>query len=352
MMEKFQDHLFASVVSLLLGAVLTLAAAYFTSQPATPEKVKSKLLYLSQNAISKRYVGTPTENKIDKIVSFELGAAAEKSIVIAGSSIIEGSPYRWISVFEKEAPSIFDKLIGRSAFFQLTSLTSYESFREDTLQVEKIEAMDIDGDGISEIHIRLHSVWADSTSTGPLILKKSSDGQWVMVTIPSIENTLKSPIASTGLHRLGPVRYFEVTNDKPNENRKLPNFNKMAISEEVWEANHNNNKQDIVTLRNGGNYTFKSHAIRGHPQILVLAFFADGGAVLGPHYAVINVFKIVGHEIKTDDLWNWGHPIYSIRPQRLLDISTDVVYGAGISAHILGDVFFGYTEFEKLREKL
>lgn len=350
MIEKIKDNLFSYVFSLLLGGILTLVATYFTSQPTTPEEIKRKLQDISKNAISHRYNATPTESKIDKIASSELEAAAEKSIIIVGSSKIEGSLYRWISIFEKESPGTFDKLVGRAGFFKLTSLSSYQSPYENSLQVEKIESMDLDEDGTSEIHLRLHATWADSTSTGPLILKKSSNGQWLMITLPSIKSALNNPIRNSVQSAAQPFRLFGMAHDKARGNKALPEFKEMNILEEVWEVNHNGKKHNLTTLRNGGNYLFNNHSIKGYPQIQVISFFSDGGAVLGPHYAVINMFKIVGHELKTDDLWNWGQPMHSDRPLRLTDIDMNSIYKAGIMAHTIGDVFYGYTEFEKFRE--
>lgn len=46
---------------------------------------------------------------------------------------------------------------------------------------------------------------------------------------------------------------------------------------------------------------------------------------------------------------NWEYPMYSTRPLRLLDIDMDSIFKAGIKSHTIGDVFYGYTEFEKIR---
>lgn len=349
MLNKVKDNLFSYFFSLLLGGALTLAGTFLTSQPTTPEEIKRKLLEISTSELSKRYASQSIQSEIEKISSPELDAGAEKSIIIAGNAKDKNIIYRWVSIFEKNSPSILDKLIGRSGFFRLTSMTSYKVPSLESLKAERIEAIDMDGDGTLEIHIRLHSTWADSTSTGPLIFKKNQDGKWHLLTIPPVKLTISKQLKNKIPIFAQPYSRFGMPNEKKSILKSAPNFEDMDLSEEAWEANHNGHTHHITTLRNGGDYLIRSHEIKGYPQIIVKSFISDGGAVLGVHYASINMLKINNNALIPDDLWNWGQPMYSTNPIRLTDIDTQSIYKAGIMAHTIGDVFYGHTEFEKIR---
>src|SRR5690606_26652086 len=115
--------------------------------PVSPEDVKQELLEISIDKMKRRYGEVITENTIDKISSTELDAGADKSIILSGSAKINDNLYRWVSIFERKPPSVFDKLVGRSGFFNLASITSYEAPNFNSLLVDKIEVIDFDGDG-------------------------------------------------------------------------------------------------------------------------------------------------------------------------------------------------------------
>ena len=349
MINKIKDNLFSYFFSLLLGGALTLAGTFLTSQPTTPEEIKKKLLQISADELSKRYNGTQPQSEIEKISSSELDAGAEKSIIIAGKTAENDAIYRWVSIFEKNSPSIFDKLIGRPGFFKLASLTSYKAPYPDSLKAERIEAVDMNGDGTLEIHVKLHSAWADSTSTGPLFYKKDPDGRWNLLTIPPIKSTTSKQLENKTPNFSKPYKRFGMPNEKKSALSSSPNFKDMDLLEDAWAANHNGQTKTITTLRNGGDYLIKNHDIKGYPQVLVISFFSDGAAVLGAHYALINMLKIDGNNLTPDGLWNWGQPMYSTSPIRPTEIDTQSIYKAGIMAHTIGDVFYGYTEFEKIR---
>jgi hypothetical protein len=335
--KKLKDNLFSNVFSLLFGGIITTLLFFSTSHPIAPEDVKKELLGLSLAEMKSRYGDVVSESTIDKISSAEIDMGADKSIVFSGSTKINGNIYRWVSIFERSPPRIFDKLVGRSGFFRLSSLTSYEAPYFNSLLVDKIEIIDFDGDGKSEIHIRLKSIWADSTSVGPLILSKNDNAKWHLSTLPSISNAINSPLKNPKMGDRRPYRFFGMVGDEDPQLKTIS------------ELNHNGNEQEFSTLRNGGDYIFRNHTIKGYSQIQTLSFFMDGEAVLGPHYAVVNMFKFGENSIETDELWNWEHPMYSTRPLRLLEIDMDSIFEAGIMSHTVGDIFYGYTEFEKIR---
>ncbi len=349
MKEKIKDNLFSNVFSLLLGGIITILLFFFSSNPVSPEDVKQELLEISLDEMKRRYGDMITENNIDKISSTELEAGADKSIILSGSTKINENIYRWVSIFERKPPSVFDKLVGRSGFFNLASLTSYEAPYFNSLLVDKIEIIDFDGDGTSEVHIRLKSIWADSTSVGPLILSKKDDSKWHLSSLPSISNAINSTLKSPEMGGRRPYNYFGMVGEEDPKPKPIIELKQLGISEESWTLNHNDEEQNFSTLRNGGDYIFRNHTIKGYAQIQTLSFFIDGGAVLGPHYAVVNMFKFGEDGLEADELWNWEYPMYSTRPLRLSEIDMDSILKAGIMSHTVGDVFYGYTEFEKIR---
>lgn len=349
MKEKIKDNLFSNVFSLLFGAIVTILLFFFSSNPVSPEDVKQELLEISLGEMKKRYGEMITESTIDKITSTELEAGADKSIILSGSTNINDNLYRWVSIFERKPPGVFDKLVGRSGFFNLTSLTSYEAPYFNSLLVDKIEVIDFDGDGASEVHVRLQSIWADSTSFGPLILSKKDDAKWYLSALPSISNAINSPLKNPKMGGRRPYNYFGMVDDEDQKPKPINELKQLGISEEPWSLIHNGEEQEFSTLRNGGDYIFRNHTIKGYAQIQTLSFFIDGGAVLGPHYAVVNMFKFGENGLETDELWNWEYPMYSTRPLRLSEIDMGSILKAGIMSHTVGDVFYGYTEFEKIR---
>jgi len=347
--QKIKDNLFSNVFSLCLGGIITAFFFFFSSHPVGPEEVKEELLVTSLDEITKRYGGVASESSIDKLASAGLEVGAEKSIIVAGSVKIDDGQYRWVSIFERSPPGLIDKLVGRPGFFELKSLTSYEAPSFNSLLVDGIEIKDFDGNGTSEIHVRLESVWADSTSVGPIIFTKKEDTQWSMNAVPPISDAINETVKNPEMGGRRPYTFFGMVGDGDPSPKSIDELRQLDISEETWIVNHNGVEKSFTTLRNGGDYTFRTHPVKGYSQIQTLSFFRDGGAVLGPHYAVVNMFKFGEAGLETDDLWNWEYPMYSTRPLRLLDIDLDSISEAGIQAHVAGDVFYGYTEFEKIR---
>ncbi len=350
--EKLKDNLFSNLFSLFFGAFLAALLFFLTSHPTDPERIKQELLDISLSEMRVIYGTSITESNIEKQFATELEVGADKSIVLVGSTKIDKTSYRWIAIFEKESPSAIDTMVGRSGFFNLSSLTSFEVPSFNSFLVDKIEARDFDEDGTLELHVRIKSIWADSISVGPLILSKKGASNWHLYSLPSISKVINSP-ADTPSNKweaivYRPYHFFGMVGDDPNP-KSRNDLKQLALSEDSWILNHNGQEQSFSTLRNGGDYIFRKHVIRGHSQIQTLSFFVDGHAVLGPHYAVVNMFKFGKNGIETDALWNWGHPMYSGRPLRLLEIDLDSISKAGIDAHTIGDVFYGYTEFEKIR---
>lgn len=303
---RLKDNLFSYVFSLLLGGIITTLLFFFTSNPVTPEAVKDELLNISLDEIRERYGEVETNENdlvtIDKLLSSELDIGADKSIILVGSIKISDKLYRWISIFERKPPGLFDKLVGRSGFFELTSFTSYEAPYFNSLLIDKVEVVDFDGNGTSEIHIRVKSIWADSTSLGPLILTKEKESKWHLTSLPLMSSAINSPLKNPKMGGRRPYNFFGMVDDDNPELKSINELKKLSISEELWMLNHNREEKSFTTLRNGGDYIFRKHPVKGYSQIQTLSFLVDGEAVLAPHYAVVSVFKLGSGDISLDEL--------------------------------------------------
>ncbi len=286
---------------------------------------------------------------MDRYLFQEVDLGSDKTVFLLGTAESNDKIYRWISIFDKEKQGIFDKIVGRPGFFELKSLTIFEAMYEDSLLFDKIEAIDLDNDGVQEIHIRLKSTWADGTSVGPILYSKDMYGAWGFISLPSISETNNTSPSKRNMRGRKPHRFFGMARNggQDKETKSIEEIREFSIYEHVWSANHNGEILKFTTLRNGGDYFFQQHPVKGYSQIQTLAFFQDGNASLGPHFAVVNMFKYEKNKLKVDDLWNWEEPIYTARPLRLLEIEIDSIEKAGIQAHITGDVFYGYIGYEK-----
>lgn len=127
----------------------------------------------------------------------------------------------------------------------------------------------------------------------------------------------------------------------------LQQLKDTGVYEDKWVLTHNSEKVSFVTLRNGGTYQVRTHPVKNHVHFVTVAFFADGHAILSAHFAVVNVFVLEDRVLTHDLLWNWGFPMVSVVPLRPTDIDLNSIAKAGVLAHIIGNTFFGYTEFER-----
>lgn len=321
----------------------------FTSLPSSPEEIKEHLVEITSERLEEMEGASFKKIFLDRYLYQEIDIGSDKTVFLLGTAESNEKIYRWVSIFDKEKQGIIDKIVGRPGFFEFKSLTSFEVMYKDSLSFEKIEVIDLDNDGVQEIHIKFKSTWADGTSVGPILYSKDMYGAWEVVSLPSISETNNTSPSKRNMRGRKPYLFFDMAKNDGKETKAIEKIKKFSIYEDVWSANHNGEVLTFTTLRNGGDYFFQQHPVKGHSQIQTLAFFHDGGAALGPHFAVVNMFRYEKNKLKVDDLWNWGEPIYTARPLRLLGIEIDSIGKAGIKAHISGDVFYGYIGYEKIR---
>jgi len=356
-MQVLRDNLISFVLSSTFGVVVTILLFYFTSHPTTADTIRKRL----KSAILKRLheeLGR-TEAIVPEITNFlsqEFDIQQVKSIVMFGlwepKKDVEW--HRWIAIFEPQEPRLLDKLVGRPGFYELKSFAHMEVPSPDSLVPSKVEVLDFDGDGIPEVHVTLRSTWADSASIGPLILRKRQGCTWQFLALPAISVLTSQVLQGNSPHpddatpHGRPIRCFGMKGASDGVVwSPLQDLKDTGVYEDNWILTHNGENIPFVTLRNGGSYQVRRHPIRDHVHLATVAFFADGHAVLSAHYAVVN-FLILGDRVMTSDLlWNWGFPMVSKAPLRPIDIDLDSIAKAGIVAHIIGNTFFGYTEFER-----
>ncbi len=353
-----RENLISYLICSFFGVIVTTLVFYLTSPPSSPEKIRKKFKHMILKKLQKElFSGKKVEPKIDTFFTQELDLNSVKIIVTFGTWEPKKNFewHRWIGIFESQAPKLLDKLVGRSGFYKLTSFTHIKIPNPNALIVSKFEAKDLDGDGIPEIYVTLKSTWADSTSIGPLILRKYKSTSWQVLGLPSISFLTheilrgKLPDQKRRISSARPFGFF----DKPENVNSLnrPPLDKLLdakIYEDSWTLIHNGMKVNFVTLRNGGTYEIRTHPIKDYPQIATIAFFNDGRAVLDAHYSVVTFFRIEDEGLCRDLLWNWGYPMISAIPMRPKEIDIESIAKAGIEAHKIGDIFFGYTEFIRI----
>jgi hypothetical protein len=298
-----------------------------------------------------------TEMMNEAVVSEPLGLAPVNSVFMFTTIVEETATstdiYRILAVFEPKGQSIFDKLVGRSGFYGLTSLTYVWVPFADNILPKRILVEDYDTDGSKELFVEIESIFADRVSVGFMMLSKGEDGEWELLALPSLSQVTSETLEGLLPHPAGlkpilePYTYFGLTEDETDPDQEKPDLSQYEVYEEEWVAVHNGAEVQFATLSNGGQYYLRRHPIKDHFQIATLGFFADEYSVLGAHYCVIACFSLETSELTRDLLWNWGYPMLSVAPMYVSDIDLDSVMQAGIDAHINGETFFGYTEFSR-----
>jgi hypothetical protein len=353
--QVLQDNFIEFVFSSLFGVVITISLFFFTSHPTTADKIKTRLRSVILKRLQK--VLCRTEKILPEITSFlahEFDIHPLKSIVMFGlwEPKRDAEWYRWIAIFEPQEARLSDKLVGRSGFYELQSFSYIKVPSADSLVPSKIEVVDFDGDGIPEVHVTLKSTWADSASIGPLFLRKRQGYGWQALALPSIsaltshvlDGNLPHPDSLTPVGKPFPLFGMRESSATGPTASPLQELKNTGVYEDKWILTHNGEKVSFVTLRNGGMYQVRRHPIRDHLHIITLAFFADDHAVLGAHFAVVNVFALA-ERFTRDLLWNWGFPMISEIPLRPPEIDIDAITKAGVVAHIIWQYFFWILRF-------
>jgi len=357
-LSSFREHAISYLVSSLIGIVITVIVFSTTAQPVLSEKIREKLVVMVLDE-GKRTIGNNfDEASIDSFLSYKIGMDATESIVAYGSFRISGKIVnRWLSVYEPQEQNILDRLVGRSGFYSLKFLVTIPISENEELIAKKIEANDMDGDGVTEFIIRLESLWADSRSNGFLMLKKLKTNNWTVIGLPNISETINQIVSGknpepNGLEPI--LKPFSFFGDAKYRSKSIlthgPSKELLAnlqIYEDVYDFDTPSGSKKLIMLRNGGFFRFINHPIKDYFSVAILSFIDDGRAVQGSHYATASVFHLDGEYFKPDANWNWGYFMLSNRPYRLKEIDFDSIIKAGIEAHKEGGSVFWHDSFER-----
>ncbi len=353
-----QLHFIGFVFSSLFGAVLTVSMFYFTSSPTTSFEIKRKLREVVDERLLEYFPDGNSKVSFDSIVKESLDLSTTKSIFIFGTVVGESNEMaRFLAIFEPASQGVFDKLVGRSGFYDLKSFTHIEIPYSNNILPVEINISDIDLDGNKDVFIYVKSVWGDSTSTGVIVLMKNENEEWKFLSIPSLSERLESFTSGNSQHPEGlspvsnPTIWFgDTKSDELNIPKVIEEYKAFEIYEDEWIARHNGKEKEFVTLRNGGKIKLLEHPFENYKHIGVASYVSDGLAVQGYHHVMVTFLKFENNELIVDTLWNWGYPMLSISQEDLSILDLNVFHSVGMSSHIQGDTFFGYTKSNRINE--
>lgn len=351
-----KEHFIGFVFSAVFGATATVSLFFFTSSPSSSSEIKSKLANILVDRLGKELRIEYGDIQFNSIISQSLDLSTNNSVFVYSTAVSGEDIYRILAVFEPQRQNILDKLVGRPGFYRLASSSWIHVPYTNNLLPENIKIEDYDLDGNKEIVIRIKSVWADSTSSGLIVLKKNDDEIWRFLSLPSLSTGLSDFLSGKLPHPEGlspvssPIIWFgQLESPDVNFDEIRKSYANYSIYEDDWKVTHNGISQKFITLRNGGVIEQTRHPFANHLQFGVVANVSDGNAVLGIHNLFITYFKLGNRELERDILWNWGFPMLTIAPQELSGIDLNEFHQVGISTHLINGTFFGYTEFQRVQ---
>jgi len=359
--KKIFSYLFHHLASFLIGVAISVAFLYTTSNPTSSIEIQEQLTKIVAEQIQKtQRLDELPEIDVQVLKNAQVDLNPTNSVLIYGSALTASikAKGRFFAVFEPGQVSVLDRLVGRPAFFVLKSLTYLATDIPDSFIAQSVKVRDIDSDGVGEIFVDLKTIFADSNANGMFILNRGSATEWEFLSLPSLTkvaaetlNGTYQPPAPLGIHSPYPIfGTAGVERDGP-----IPSFEQITewgIFEFTQPATHNGEKVGFQNFRNGGGYSLTSHAVKDYPQLIVVGFATDGRAVLDSHYALVSAFKIEENKLVRDTLWNWGYPMVSEAPIDMSDVDFDSLRLGGVHAHVHGNTFYGYFDFQKLEKSI
>jgi hypothetical protein len=363
--KHIKDNFISFVFSSLFGATVAVVVFLLTAPPKKPDEVRKALFATTlleiahQEKVSKKSLRL--ENALCFSVQTDIGLA--ETVVLFGSWGQPGNSYlpnHYVAVLDPAGEGLLDRLVGRQSFYELSSLTLIRQPTPDLLEVTNFEVLDVDNDGSKEIHLRLRATWADGISVTPLIYRRRSPRGWDLIVLPPIEETVQDIVAGKQPHpdippMMSPIVAFDGSINKSKtkqENKKIREDITHLFPPSVFQddipVTHDGRDFHLCFLRNGGDYVFRKHPVKNHFQIAVVGQLVDDRGVQADHHLVVMFLVLDGLQLKPDTLWNWGHAMFSLRPTKTSEISLDEIAIAGVRAHVAGNSFFGYTEFQRL----
>lgn len=353
--REFKSYIFAG----FCGVVITALLFHFTKQPVSSSEINIKLKEMLDEKISHKNGTRPDSIDFNSVISQSLDLNPSASIFVYGTIKKDSKITRILAIFEPDELNILDKIVGRSPFFSITSLTQISVEDQDSLIPFDIKTEDYDLDGNKEIVVNVKSKWADSSSSGIILLKKTLENEWHFLSIPPLKDKLKQiinaeePSSDDVQPIMEPTIWFAPENGSKKFNiyKNIDLYRNFDIYEDTWMAIHNGVKKNFITLRNRGVIKEFRHPHRSYPEFGIIATINDDEAVLSEHRIFVTFLKLGETELETDKLWNWGYPMLSLIPEEITNINLDDFHKIGIDSHIIDGIFFGYTDFERVNAR-
>lgn len=347
------ENLVGFVFSTIFGGLLTIAVFYATSSPTSSAEVREQLTRIARASVQKE-LGEPVQNvTLNSFVSESLDLSPSNSVFVFGTAVAKGNETnRFLAVFEPSSQDLIDRLVGRPGFYELKYSAIIPVSDSASLLPSEIVIEDIDRDGNKDILIYVKSIRADSTASGLAILKKDKGEIWHLLAVPSLTERLRLytsglPQNPEGLRPPGsPTIWFGTAGDTNYDlKEQFELYKGFDIHEETVTAMRSGSETELTTLRNGGKIKIFDHPNAGYRHIGVASYVIDGNAVLDAHRVMVTFFKIEDDRLVIDSLWNWGYPMLSVEAEDIATLDLDEFHEAGLSNHVVGGTFYGYTEF-------
>lgn len=353
-LKLVKEQVLGSIISAILGVVVTLGLFHFTSQPMRSADVREKLVEMARACIQQQLATNLTSVLFDSVTSESLDLSTSNSVVVYGKAMsANGALSRFLMIFEPSGQSLIDKVVGRPGFYDIGYWAIIPGAENDEVAASSMNIEDLDKDGNKDILISLKSTYMDGVSKGLLILKKDKHDLWHLMGLPSMTKIMHSIAAGLsplpeGLQPvLPPIPWF--SNDKklkPKSNYK--HYLDWEVDESDWQANDYTGKNYFWMIRNGTKIKMFENEQAGYKHFGVLANIYDDEAIQGKHHLMVSFFRIENNSLIPDQHWNWAYPMFSLGLEDSKAVDLSEIHEAGLQAHNTGSSVFGLTEFGKI----
>lgn len=344
--EQLIAYLFAAV----FGAISTALLFHFTSPPTSSSEVRAKISDLARESVQPELGKVVKHLALDYFSYESLDLSASNSVFVFGTVTTENDDiFRFLGVFQPSAPGWLDRIVGRPGFFRPTYLAVIPAGDDLDVVASNVDIKDIDLDGNKEIFIAVKSTRADNVPTGLIILKKDHNDTWNVLSMPSVDQGLKTLIATRGL---GPddsstIWFAAKSQSERVMARERESYRRFKVSEESIEVMHSGKTTTLPMLQNGGRFELFTHPETGYPQLGVVAAIDDDEGVIRNHHVMVTFFRIEERMIAVDPAWNWGKPMLSLDAEDIEDIHLKDFQTMGINSHTIDGIYFSPSGFRR-----
>lgn len=346
---QFIAYLFAVVFGAISAAVLF----YFTSPPTSSLEVRAKISDLARESVRSELRVEIKHIALDYFSYESLDLSASNSVFVFGTVTTENNDiFRFLGVFQPSAPGLLDRIVGRPGFLRATYVAVIPAIDELDVVASNVDFKDIDLDGNKEIFVTVKSTRADNIPTGLIILKKDSNDVWNVLSMPSVDQSLKTLIASRGLAPSLRGDSSKIWFDAQGQTehvaaRERENYRRFEVSEELIDVMHSGKTTTLPMLQNGGRFELFTNPETGYPQLGVVASINDDEGVVENHHVMVAFFRIEERQVEVDPAWNWGRPMLSVDTEDIDGIDLKDFQAMGIGSHTIDGIYFSPSGFRR-----